>query len=325
VDKIRPGSNPGFGTIDAKIRLVAEYNLRTDLPMKPLRKQLQSSDKISPSAKTPQTLINILKNKTPGSSSRSSKQNELPEIFLIPAQDIPPEQLKKIIKKGVVIKPKDDLINRLLKLEKDNRHLQSLSITDGLTGLYNRRFFNKQLKIEIARTKRTGEPFCLVLIDLDNFKSVNDNLGHAKGDEFLVKICRLISLKIRPTDFACRYGGDEFAVLLPETSLLDGIMIAQRWHELIKSVAMQMQVKVSSSIGVDEFDAACDISAEEFLDKVDQELYSAKRTGKNKISHPDLMRRNIAEAKLVTHAEKDTLYKAFAQLKLKKKKQSAKG
>jgi diguanylate cyclase (GGDEF)-like protein len=293
--------------------------------MKPLRKQLQTSDKVSPRKKTSQTLIKILNNKTLGSLSRLFKQDELPEILLIPTQDVPPEQLKKIIKKGLIVKPKDDLLNRLLKLEKDNRHLQSLSITDGLTGLYNRRFFNKQLNIEIARTKRTGEPFCLMLIDLDNFKSINDNLGHSKGDEFLVKICHLISLKIRPTDFACRYGGDEFAALLPETSLLDGIMIAQRWHELIEGVALQMQVKVSSSIGIDEFDAACAINAEEFLNKVDQELYSAKRTGKNKVVHPDLMLSSVAEAKLVTHAEKDTLYEAFTQLKQKKKKQSTKG
>jgi diguanylate cyclase (GGDEF)-like protein len=293
--------------------------------MKPLRKPLQSSDKVSPSVKTTQTIINILKKTATKSTSRLSKQDELPEVFLIPAQDIPPEQLKKLINKGIIIKPKDDLINRLLKLEKDNRHLKSLSITDGLTGLYNKRFFNKQLKIEIARAKRTGEPFCLMLIDLDNFKSINDNLGHAKGDELLVKICHLISRKIRPTDFACRYGGDEFAAILPETSLLDGIIIAQRWHELIKSVAMQMKVKVSSSIGIDEFDAACAISAQDFLEKVDQELYNAKGTGKNKISYPDLMRAGIAEARLVTPAEKDTLYKAFAQLKHKKNKTKCEG
>jgi hypothetical protein len=78
---------------------------------------------------------------------------------------------------------------------------------------------------------------------------------------------------------------------------------------------MQMKVKVLSSIAIDEFDAACTISAEDFLAKVDQKLYKAKRTGKNKILHPDLMHRSIAEAKLVTLAEKDTLYEAFMQSK----------
>jgi diguanylate cyclase (GGDEF)-like protein len=288
--------------------------------MKPLRKPLQSSDKVSPSAKPKQTKDKLIRKTSTASSSRFSKQDELSEVFIIPVQQIPPEELKKLINKGIIIKQKDDLLARLLKLEKANRHLQSLSITDGLTGLYNKRFFNKQLKIEIARTKRTGEPFCLMIIDLDNFKSINDNMGHSKGDDFLVKICNLISQKIRPTDFACRYGGDEFAAILPATSLLDGIIIAKRWHELIKSVAQQFKVKVSSSIGIDEYDTSCAMSGEEFLDKVDQELYGAKRTGKNKIAHPDLMRRSIADAKLVTPAEKDTLFKAFTQNKQKKQK-----
>jgi diguanylate cyclase (GGDEF)-like protein len=288
--------------------------------MKPLKKPLQSFPKDSPAVKkTTGTLINIFKKTAARSISQLSKQDVLTEMFLIPAEDIPPEELKKLLNKGIIIKPKDDLFNRLLKLEKDNRHLQSLSITDGLTGLYNKRFFNKQLKIEIARTKRTGEPFCLMFIDLDNFKSINDNLGHAKGDEFLVNICRRITQKIRPTDFACRYGGDEFTAILSETSLLDGIIIAQRWHELIKSVAMQMKVKVSASIGIDEYDVTCAISAQDFLEKVDQELYNAKRTGKNKISHPDLLRQSKAEEKSVTPSEKDTLYRAFAQLKQKRK------
>ena len=293
--------------------------------MKPFKKPLLSSAKVIPRVKTLDTLISGFNELADSSTSRLSKQDDLPEIFVIPVKDIPPDELKKLAKKGILIKPKDDLISRLLKMEKANRHFQSLSITDGLTGLYNKRFFNKQLKIEITRTKRTGGPFCLMIIDLDNFKSINDTLGHAKGDEFLVKISRQINQQTRPTDFACRYGGDEFAAILPETSLLDGIMIAQRWHELILNAARQMKVKVSSSIGIDEFNANYAVGAEDFFVKVDQELYSAKRTGKNKISHPDIMSRGIAEAKSVTPTEKDSLYKAFAQLKQQNKKLGEKG
>ena len=293
--------------------------------MKPLKKPLDSSHKVIQQVKTLDTLISTFHKLDDSSSSRLSKQDDLPEIFVIPARDIPPEELKKLAKKGIIIKPKEDLISRLLKMRKANRHFESLSITDELTGLYNKRFFNKQLKIEITRTKRTGAPFCLMIIDLDNFKSINDTLGHAKGDEFLVKICRQINQKTRPTDFACRYGGDEFAAILPETSLLDAIMIAERWHALILNAAQQMKVKVSSSIGIDEFNSNYALSAEDFFNKVDQELYSAKRTGKNKISHPDLMSRCIAEAKSVTPTEKDSLYKAFAQLKQQNKKRGVKG
>ena len=213
--------------------------------MKPFKKPLQPSPHVIPQVKTLDTLINAFNKLTYSSSSTLSKQDSLAEIFVIPAKDIPPEELKKLVKKGMLIKPKDDLISRLLKMERANRHFQSLSITDELTGLYNKRFFNKQLNIEITRTKRTGEPFCLMIIDLDNFKSINDTLGHAKGDEFLVKISRQINQQARPTDFACRYGGDEFALILPETSLLDSIMIAERWHALILKVARQMKVKVS--------------------------------------------------------------------------------
>ena len=292
--------------------------------MKPLKKRLLSSPHVISQVKTSDILIDAIKQLAESSSSGLSKQDDLAEIFVIPARDIPPEELKKLVKKGMIIKPKDDLISRLLKMEKANQHFQSLSITDELTGLYNKRFFNKQLKIEITRTKRTGAPFCLMIIDLDNFKSINDTLGHAKGDEFLVKICRQINQQTRPTDFSCRYGGDEFVAILPETSLLDGIMIAQRWHALILNAARQMKVKVSSSIGIDEFNANYAVSAEEFFNKVDQELYSAKRTGKNKISHPDIVSRSIAEAKSVTPTEKDSLYEAFVQIKQQNKKLAVK-
>ena len=293
--------------------------------MKPFKKPLQSSRHVIPSVNTLDTLIGVFNQLAVSSTSRVPKQDDLQELFVIPAKDIPPEELKRLAPKGMLIKPKDDLLNRLLKMEKANRHFQSLSITDELTGLYNKRFFNKQLKIEITRTKRTGAPFCLMIIDLDNFKSINDSLGHAKGDDFLVKICRQINQQTRPTDFACRYGGDEFAAILPETSLLDGIMIAQRWHALILNAARQMKVKVSSSIGIDEFNANQAVDAEDFFNRVDQELYSAKRTGKNKISYPDLISRSIAEAKSVTPTEKDSLYKAFAQLKQQNKKRGKKG
>jgi diguanylate cyclase (GGDEF)-like protein len=305
VSTARPGSNTGFGTIAEIIKAI---ELRINLLMKPSKKQ--STSKVIPSVNTIEALVGDLNKFASGNKSKLPKQHDLGEIFVIPAYDIPPEDLNKLIKKGMLIKPKDDLVNRLLKLEKENKHFQSLSITDSLTGMYNKRFFHKQLKIEVTRTKRTGEPFCLMIIDLDNFKSINDNLGHAKGDEFLIKVCRQINQKTRPTDFACRYGGDEFTAILPGTSLLDGILLAERWKELVLKAAQQMKVNVSASIGIDEYNANCQQSAEDFFIKVDQELYSAKKTGKNRVSHPGLASRSIAEEKLVTPTEKDSLYMA---------------
>lgn len=288
--------------------------------MKPLKKTAQSSPDYHPAAANYELFQNILK-KIKSKSDKLLSEKDQPEVFFILTDDLPPEELSRLLqsKKGVTVSLNDDLLQRLLKLEKDYHYLKALSLTDELTGLYNKRFFNQQLKIEITRTKRTGQPFCLMFIDLDNFKSVNDTLGHAKGDKFLVNLCRLICRKIRPTDFACRYGGDEFVIIMPATHLADGISIAQRWHDLIGQVASQMKLDVSSSIGIDEYDVSCTLKAEEFLDRVDKELYNAKKTGKNKISYPGrhLHARRVEE-KFVTPAEKDALYKGSAMIKQKK-------
>jgi diguanylate cyclase (GGDEF)-like protein len=247
------------------------------------------------------------RSKKEGQKAPASKTKE-PGFLLLAIKDIPAAARAGLLAKGVAIGKNENLLPRLSKLEKENRHLRSLSITDDLTGLYNKRFFSRQMDIEIARTLRTGEPFCLIFIDLDNFKIVNDTLGHAQGDAFLSRVCTEMTCNIRPTDFACRFGGDEFAVILPATSLRDGIAIAGRWHALILRVATDMQLPVSSSIGVDEFDASCKLSAEEFLHRVDEYLYDAKRTGKGKIAHRKV---EIPESHAVTWAEKEILYHIF--------------
>lgn len=295
--------------------------------MKPLNKTVKSSPGAQSTVANHKPLQNILKKAQSEDGKLLSKKDQ-PKLFCILTADLPPDDLSRLLKlkKGVTVNLKDNLLQRMLKLEKDYHYLKTLSLTDELTGLYNKRFFNKQLKIEIARTKRTGQPFCLMFIDLDNFKSVNDTLGHTKGDEFLVTVCRLICRKIRPTDFACRYGGDEFIIIMPATYLVDGISIAQRWHALIRQIASQMELNVSSSIGVDEFDFTCTLTAEEFLDRVDKELYNAKKTGKNKVSYPDgRLQATKAEEKFVTPAEKAALYKASATTKQKRKQPGAKG
>ena len=238
------------------------------------------------------------------------------DMLLIPVRNIPAKHLDALLDLGIRVSPEESLPARIAILEKENLHLRSLSITDELTGLYNKRFFNSQLEIEIARTRRTGEPFCLIFIDLDNFKIVNDTLGHAQGDEFLGAISRQFISNIRPTDFACRFGGDEFTLILPATSLRDGITIAGRWHTLILQEAVRLRLSVSSSIGVDEFNTGCVLSGEDFLHRVDQLLYGAKKTGKGKIVHPRI---KPPDSNAVTWAEKEVLYHIFQPLAENKK------
>jgi len=276
-----------------------------------------------PSSTHPLTIHEILKKAGLTAKTSSSKKDRQAELFLIAADDVPSAHRAKIFSQGLRFRPKDDLLQGLLQLEKENRHLKSLSVTDELTGLYNKRFFNRQLTVEIARAQRTGESFCLIFIDLDNFKIVNDTLGHTKGDEFLIKMCRQINAHIRPTDFACRFGGDEFAVILPATSLRDGIIIAKRWHKLFLQVAGEIRLPVSSSIGIDEFIASSKLTAQEFVHRVDQLLYQAKKTGKGKIVHPDI---EIPDSKAVTWAEKEILYHIFQPSAQKQNvRQSVKG
>ena len=248
--------------------------------------------------------------KTNQAGQETAKGKRLDGKFLvIPATKVTSEVRARLTRMGgFFVTPEEDLMDRLLRLEEENRHLKNLSIRDGLTGLYNKRFFNSQLKVEIARTRRTGEPFCLIFIDLDNFKAVNDMLGHAMGDEFLVKVSRRMKAKVRPTDFACRFGGDEFAVILPATTLRDAVKIAGRWHYNIERAAADMRLGVSASIGVDEFEAASPLDAQAFIERVDQRLYQAKREGKGRIAHPEIEKH---EDRAVTWAEKEVLFHIF--------------
>jgi diguanylate cyclase (GGDEF)-like protein len=123
------------------------------------------------------------------------------------------------------------------------------------------------------------------MIDFDNFKDINDRLGHDEGDRFLTQMGGLIREKLRPTDFVCRYGGDEFAVIMPATSLLDGIGIARRLREFTAHFTWKMAVRVSASFGLAAIEPASPADAEEFFKQADSDLYRAK-SRQNRISTP---------------------------------------
>lgn len=208
----------------------------------------------------------------------------------------------------LVVDPGEDLIGLIAKLKRENRQLKSLSLSDDLTGLYNKRFFSIQLEIEMARSRRTGLPCSLMIIDFDNFKEINDRLGHDEGDRFLIQMGGLIREKLRPTDFVCRYGGDEFAGIMPATSLLDAIGIAKRLREFTAHFTWKMAVQVSASFGLAAFEPSNPMDAEEFFKRADSELYRAKKAGKNRISHPAQASTQARQRESVAHEEREALF-----------------
>lgn len=167
-------------------------------------------------------------------------------------------------------------------LQRANEVLEQLSITDGLTKLHNHRFFQDHLTREIKRVSRTAEPLCMLICDIDDFKRLNDRLGHSAGDELLVGIARVLNESIRTTDFLARYGGEEFVVLAPGTDLQGAVKIAEKIRESVSSGSYILDsthqlTKVTISIGVAQYAG----SRRRFFQAADQALYRAKAAGKN--------------------------------------------
>lgn len=161
---------------------------------------------------------------------------------------------------------------------------ESLADTDPLTGLANRRFFQEQLEREHARAKRHPEPFTIAYFDLDNFKYVNDTMGHDVGDELLQIVASNLSKSVRSTDFAARLGGDEFSVLFP---ILDAdtatAVLTKLQGELLESMK-EKSWPVTFSIGVVTFTQVMDTSRD-MIKLVDDLMYEVKKSGKNNIRH----------------------------------------
>ena len=166
------------------------------------------------------------------------------------------------------------------KIEERTRELEELSMRDMLTDLYNQRAFFESLRREISNAERYRESLVLCYLDLNGFKQVNDKKGHQKGDEVLVIAGRIIMQTIREGDIACRYGGDEFAIILPHSTLEEADTFAKR---LVKNFRIKEMLGVSFSMGIaamgpDEF-----VDYETFLQIADKEMYKAKaRTKKRK-------------------------------------------
>lgn len=180
-------------------------------------------------------------------------------------------------------------VQELFELRADNCRLENLSVCDGLTGISNRRHFDQYLEISFKNSMRSGKPLSLVMADIDYFKEYNDNYGHLKGDECLIKVAKtMVSSVKRPLDLAARYGGEEFAVILSETDSNGAIIIAEKIRKNIEKLAITHEYSsvfpyITLSLGITTIIPNHAHSIKEFINSADKALYKAKSNGRNMV------------------------------------------
>jgi two-component system cell cycle response regulator len=192
----------------------------------------------------------------------------------------------------------EELLLRLRRVLKERRltqervhmleKLKRLSITDGLTQLYNSRHFYTQLKAEIDRTARYQRPLSLLLLDIDCFKDYNDSFGHLEGDKILVRLGQVIKSCLRKMDSAYRYGGEEFTVILPETEGEEAATVAERIRYMVEQEKFMPQpesnslVSITISVGVTEYHPGEEVAV--LVQRADKAMYVSKQAGRNRVS-----------------------------------------
>lgn len=164
---------------------------------------------------------------------------------------------------------------------------RQMAITDALTGLHNNRYFKQVFPQEMARARRYAKPLALIMIDIDNFKKINDTYGHPRGDQVLQSLGKVLSTSLRASDYSFRYGGEEFAVILPETRLEGAFLVAEALRERVKEMVAALKTggasqAVTISLGVASYPADCS-SPELLLRHADHCLYRAKQEGKDRV------------------------------------------
>jgi two-component system cell cycle response regulator len=214
-----------------------------------------------------------------------AKRSEIFPIFEIKCDDendyayIVDEARKELIELS------SEFITKTAANKQEIEVLKRQVVRDGLTGLYNFQAFQDMIEKEFYRAKRYGLPLSLLLIDIDNFKKVNDTYGHQAGDEVLRNVARRLNASLRKSDSAARYGGEEFAIVLTETALEGALPVAERLRTSVCATAIaydKHQIPVTVSIGVASLTADFDGSKVELINRADGALYEAKNTGKNR-------------------------------------------
>ena len=178
------------------------------------------------------------------------------------------------------------LQNEIEERKKAQTKLEELAAVDSLTGLLNRRRFFELAQEELARARHLRSSLSVIMLDIDHFKQVNDNYGHLAGDQVLIEVAKRISGSLRRVDIVCRYGGEEFAIILPETNLLLAEQVADRIWSKITSNPFKVgksEIQVGVSLGVAYQDSEEEIFIDTLLDLADQALYKAKNAGRNQV------------------------------------------
>lgn len=177
-------------------------------------------------------------------------------------------------------------ITKYIIKSRDFEHQYKLATTDGLTDLYNHRYFQEQIRMHIENAKRYQTEFSLIIIDIDYFKKFNDNFGHQSGDAVLRQVAQTLKRNVRATDIVCRYGGEEMSIILPNTSKEVAYSTAEKICERVASRKFKLsngkEAGVTISLGVSTFPHDGD-NAEEIIESADKRLYEAKNSGRNRV------------------------------------------
>jgi diguanylate cyclase (GGDEF)-like protein len=188
------------------------------------------------------------------------------------------------LQRRTILEQSEELRMALLDVEQARQEAEDISRLDPLTNLYNRRHFLSLADLEFERNRRYHRCMAIIMMDIDHFKRINDTHGHCVGDIVLLSVSNNIRNTLRSSDIPCRYGGEEFAILLPETQLSDAVGIGRRLREVIETTVVEAgknRILVTVSVGIAAISEGDQGRIEVWINRADQALYEAKQTGRN--------------------------------------------
>ncbi len=233
-----------------------------------------------------QSVVGVLAEWLPEALSAWNEEKE--EIQLI-LGEAPPQYYRFTISK--LAGNASETIGSLLTLYDNTEQmnyeklLNDLASFDSLTGCYNRRFFYEMVQVFFNQVQRSAQPLSILMLDLDHFKQVNDTYGHVKGDLVLQQVAAVCKSMLRPQDVFSRYGGEEFILAMPETTLHEALIVAERLRAAIEAVKNELEgVPITASIGVVETRGEPALSLDSLLNRADEAMYASKHAGRNRVT-----------------------------------------